>query len=415
MINEKTSGNSSFRHSYAFIIAYIGVVNLIDVWYGNVVSTSNAFIIKELCKGDAVLWAIAYGFAGFGNYLSAPFGMAFDRFGRKLMMLLVYDLIPLSTGLVMYFFGFDILVVVIVYAVSMSFQMCNLWAVPLGEHVSLDKRGVATSIVNNLPSLLPLPIILFPWVIENFNWRLLWILSAGYILLSIILWTHYKESGIYINMKRQRQVEKKKNNASSVQLLRGKYSGPFIVGTLCLFTWNLTTVLNAWSGHYLMNIYSFTPSEYSLISLLGIPFGVASSLIFSRISDKMGRKPVMVGGGIGIILTFSAFGLIPDMIGVGSIWFIFPLTRIVTSGLVPVLFIYAVEQMPTNLRGTGQGLTMAIGRSAYIAGNWLIAWLLPLIPRFGYIYPIISLFQLLSMSAMFLLKPTEMAGKPLIE
>lgn len=144
--------------------------------------------------------------------------------------------------------------------------------------------------------------------------------------------------------------------------------------------------LNSWLPTLLKNSgYStFASIGYVLVmNLVWIPSG----LLGSYLADKVGRKlPIVVylllSGVTGILYGWALTHKMPVelMLTFGSLSVFF------LAGAYSVVFAYTPENYPTEVRGTGTGSAMSLGRIGGILAPTVV----------GYLYPIIGLYMTLT-------------------
>jgi putative MFS transporter len=144
--------------------------------------------------------------------------------------------------------------------------------------------------------------------------------------------------------------------------------------------------LNTWLPTLLKNAgYStFASIGYVLVmNLVWIPSG----LFGSYLADKVGRKmPITVylvlAGVTSILYGWALANKLPVeiMLTFGSLSVLF------LAGAYSVVFAYTPENYPTEVRGTGTGTAMALGRIGGVLAPTVV----------GFLYPVIGLYMTLS-------------------
>ncbi|MFQ5698373.1 MAG: MFS transporter [Myxococcota bacterium] len=113
---------------------------------------------------------------------------------------------------------------------------------------------------------------------------------------------------------------------------------------------------------YLQDAHGWAPGQVALLYLGGGAFGIFGSAYAGRLSDRIGRKPVAVGLGVGVTLLSVGF------YNVGG-WVLVPLwigMIFVTMGSGAVSSTFTAELFPTSHRSTATG---ALGVVATLGGS----------------------------------------------
>ncbi|MBW2242007.1 MAG: MFS transporter [Deltaproteobacteria bacterium] len=140
----------------------------------------------------------------------------------------------------------------------------------------------------------------------------------------------------------------------------------------------------------LQEIHGYGPGAISVLYLLGGAIGIMGSLFAGRMSDRFGRRAVVVAG---VILAFVSFG---GFYNVRGSWVVIPFwifQVFALIGLGATLKTLGTELFPTSHRSTASGVRAAIGTLGGVAGLALesvlygitgshaqaITWMLPVL------------------------------------
>lgn len=105
--------------------------------------------------------------------------------------------------------------------------------------------------------------------------------------------------------------------------------------------------------------------------------GMAGAFIGAVAIDRVGSRWLTMGFGIGAFLAcVLAAGLFGPEIPVGGLFVVILLGGLFIAGLQPMLFAIAANAYPVQMRGTGVGAALAIGRMGAIASSYVGAVLI---------------------------------------
>ncbi|MNR08033.1 Alpha-ketoglutarate permease [compost metagenome] len=145
-------------------------------------------------------------------------------------------------------------------------------------------------------------------------------------------------------------------------------------GTLAFYTY--TTYMQK----FLVNTVKMTKEESTLLSFLSLFIFACLQPLFGALSDKIGRKPLLIG--FGILGTLCTVPLLTALSQTSSQWPAFLLlmaSLIIVSGYTSINAVVKAELFPAEVRALGVGLPYALtvaifgGTAEYIA-LWLKDW-----------------------------------------
>ena len=163
-------------------------------------------------------------------------------------------------------------------------------------------------------------------------------------------------------------------------LLSPRYRLPVMVAiTVGMFS--QLTGINA-VLYYLNDIFAFAGASRVSANLQAIAVGatnLVATLLAMSIIDKFGRKKLLVGGIVGLIVCLSAIGYIfyaHQFLG-ALVWLLMAFIACFAVGPGAVLWVYISEVFPTRLRAKGQSL----GSSSHWISNAIISSIFPLLAK----------------------------------
>jgi MHS family alpha-ketoglutarate permease-like MFS transporter len=136
--------------------------------------------------------------------------------------------------------------------------------------------------------------------------------------------------------------------------------GLTIGGTVAFYTF--TTYMQK----FLVNTARFNNADASLISTLSLVVFMLIQPLFGLLSDKIGRKPLLVG--FGIVGTLATIPIMTTLGNTREMWPAFALVMcalIITSGYTSINAVVKAELFPAEIRALGVGFPYAIAVSLF--------------------------------------------------
>lgn len=260
------------------------------------------------------------------------------------------------------------------------------------EHAPKKRRGFAASFANmGGPAgavLATVVMSIFTMLPDeqflSWGWRIPFLLSAVLVLIGLIVRMKVQESPIF--QKLQDEAEERKVPFFEVI---SKYPRNLILGIIAgMSSYTVQGLMTVWGISYVIN--SGLDSTHVLwVKALGAASTVVVVWFASQLSDRFGRRPVMMGGMLlGALFAFPVM----FMLDMTNLW-MFALALLLTQGLVQGSIFgpfgaFCAEMFPTHIRYTGASLvyqtssTLGAGFTPMIATSlvafaggslWLIA------------------------------------------
>ncbi|QEM04035.1 MFS transporter [Mucilaginibacter rubeus] len=136
--------------------------------------------------------------------------------------------------------------------------------------------------------------------------------------------------------------------------------GLTIGGTLAFYTF--TTYMQK----FLVNTSGFSKSAATLISTLTLAVFMVIQPLFGLLSDKIGRKPLLIGFGIlGTLCTIPIMTLLSHTKDVSVAFALILCALVIVSGYTSINAVVKAELFPANVRALGVGFPYAIAVSLF--------------------------------------------------
>lgn len=360
-------------------------------WYDFYIFGSLATVIAgQFFPKDNETLGLIYTLATFATgFIVRPFGAAFfgrigDLVGRKYAFLVTLVIMGLSTtaiGLVPGYgsIGMAAPLILILLRLLQGLALGGEYggaAVYVAEHAPDNKRGFYTSFIQitataglfvSLAVIQLVRLIVPPESFSAWGWRIPFLLSILLVGASLYIRLSMKESPLFNKMKSSGKVSRNpladafKNGAWKVMLLAllGATAGQGVVWYTGQFYANffLQTVLKI--------DMTTTNTIVGTALLLGCPFFV----VFGRLSDRIGRKKIMMAGNLLAVLTY--YPIYQAMAAFSNPVNPVMLTLLVWVQVLYVTMVYGpiaaflVELFPAKIRYTSLSLPYHIGNGVF--------------------------------------------------
>ncbi|HJF15821.1 MAG TPA: MHS family MFS transporter [Enteractinococcus helveticum] len=260
------------------------------------------------------------------------------------------------------------------------------------EHAPKKRRGFAASFANmGGPAgavLATVVMSIFTMLPDeqflSWGWRVPFLLSAVLVLIGLVVRMKVHESPIF--QKLQDEAEERKVPFFEVI---SKYPRNLILGIVAgMSSYTVQGLMTVWAISYVIND-GLDATHVLWVKALGAASTVVVVWFASQLSDKFGRRPVMMGGMLlGAVFAFPVM----FMLDMANLW-VFAFALLLTQGLVQGSIFgpfgaFCAEMFPTHIRYTGASLvyqtssTLGAGFTPMIASSlvafaggslWLIA------------------------------------------
>lgn len=204
--------------------------------------------------------------------------------------------------------------------------------------------------------------------LESWGWRIPFVIGALLAFVAFYLRIHMAESQVF-------KQETKKAERGSLKILMQQHPravltvvGLTLGGTLAFYTY--TTYMQK----FLVNTVHLTKDRSTIITFWLMLIYACMQPLFGALSDKIGRKPLLIGFGIcGSLLTVPILTTLSHATSEWQAFFLILGALIIVSGYTSINAVVKAEMFPAEIRALGVGLPYAItvaifgGTAEYIA------------------------------------------------
>lgn len=392
-INESTNNEISTKDRIKAIVGG-SIGNLVE-WYDWYAYAAFAiyFSASFFPNGDqtaqllntAGIFAVGFLMRPIGGWL---FGTVADKVGRKKAMTISVLLMSFGSLLIALTPTYEragifapamLLLARLLQGLSVGGEY-GVSATYLSEMATKDRRGFYSSfqyvtLIGGQLTALGIQLILQKLILteaqlHDWGWRIPFVIGA---VLSVI--ALYLRSSLHETESFEKTIAKDtdKRKGSVKELLKHPRAlitvvGLTLGGTLAFYTY--TTYMQK----FLVNTVQLTKQEATLISFISLLIFALLQPLFGMLSDKVGRRPLLLGFGIaGTLLTVPLLNGLSNAYGMWEAFAYLLVALIIVSGYTSINAVVKAELFPTHIRALGVGLPYALtvaifgGSAEYIA------------------------------------------------
>lgn len=330
----------------------------------------------------AGIFAIGFLMRPLGGWL---FGTIADKAGRKKSMTLSVLLMSLGSLLIAatptyHTIGLAAPAILLVARLLQGLSVGGEYGVSatyLSEMATADSRGFYSSfqyvtLIGGQLMALGIQLILQKLIlteeqIHDWGWRIPFVIGALLSVVALYLRQHLDETQAFeqtVTKKEKGRVRELMRHPRAVLTVIGLTLG----GTLAFYTY--TTYMQK----FLVNTVHLTKGQSTLISFLSLLIFALLQPLFGLLSDRIGRRPLLLG--FGITGTLATVPLLTALSHATSQWEAFALllmALVIVSGYTSINAVVKAELFPAEVRALGVGLPYALtvaifgGTAEYIA------------------------------------------------
>ncbi|MEO6000198.1 MAG: MFS transporter [Chitinophagaceae bacterium] len=204
--------------------------------------------------------------------------------------------------------------------------------------------------------------------LHEWGWRIPFFVGAILSVVALYLRSNLEETESF-----KKNTNDGKSKGSIKELLRYPKSIATVVGltlggTIAFYTYS------TYMQKFLVNTVHLTKDQSTLLSFITLLFFAAIQPMFGLLSDRIGRRPLLLG--FGLLGTLCTVPLLTALSNTTSQWQIFWLLMtalVIVSGYTSINAVVKAELFPAQIRALGVGLPYALtvaifgGSAEYIA------------------------------------------------
>ena len=371
-----TEGNNS-KSYFRYLIFVLMLVQILDtystIYPGSMVSKVVGEFLVEFSENEAnFIVAMAGSITSIGMYFLFFNQYLVDIIGRKLM--LAITVVGMSISSLGMFLSVNYVMYISFRFFLNFFFMSDIWLIIINEESKTNKRALNSNIIlmAGLIGAIIMVICRFIFITDvNPNWRgmTLFPIILGIPLFFVIYFT-LKESSKFQLMKENKEQKSRTFIGDIKSLFQIDDSKPYIIILIISFLFGFSNLFIGLFEKYINDIGTISDTLVTIIFFLTIFTVMIAYLINGLLADRIGRKPLLYLWSL--LLPFS---VVVWVLGANSsqnafliVFFGYALSHISYWGLWGIIRIIALEQMPTDRRGTGVGVRSLIGAIGITTG-----------------------------------------------
>ncbi|MBX2921515.1 MAG: MFS transporter [Chitinophagaceae bacterium] len=323
----------------------------------------------------AGIFAVGFLMRPIGGWL---FGSIADKAGRKKAMTLSILLMSFGSLLIACTPGYKSIGVAAPVLLFMARLLQGLSvggeygtsATYLSEMASHNRRGFYSSfqyvtliggqLIALGIQLLLQKFLLTPEQLHAWGWRIPFVIGALLAVVAFYIRSNLEETASFEHSKQARE-----NRGTIGELLKHPRAvitviGLTLGGTIAFYTYSV------YMQKFLVNTVKLTIDQSTLISFFSLLLFALLQPAFGLLSDRIGRKPLLIGFGIsGTLCTVPLLTGISITTGMGSAFLLIMCGLLIVSGYTSINAVVKAELFPAEIRALGVGLPYAVTTAVF--------------------------------------------------
>lgn len=306
-------------------------------------------------------YAIGFVVRPLGGFVLGNLG---DRIGRKPVLLLTVTIMGVSTILIGLLPNFDAIgywapALLILLRMVQGFGAGAEYggAVVVAGESGKVKRGFFTSIpaagvdvaMMLATGMFALFALLPEDAFQSWGWRVPFLFSAVGLIIALFIRVRMEETEDF------KRIEKKVRNRdeSPMRVLFTKHPKMVLIAAGVNFGGSLTYIFQTFALSYAINTLGY-PTVASLVGIMlsGL-IGSIATVFWGRLSDRVGRRPVVIGGALFLIAFVVPFFLIINIGSIGLLYLAVIVAHIADRAIFGVQASFYAEYFPAAVRFSG--------------------------------------------------------------
>lgn len=390
------------RNYLIYMMIFMGLVAIMDQYLSTIKTTALPYILEEYSIEASSFSYMEALFLAFTFLIFLLNGLN-DIIGRKLSILILILIMGIAAFGILYFTP-NIYMFMVFYTLAIFATVSNMWTIPVSEESPAQKRAKYIAVVYII-GLIPLQALLPPLIINTLGLSWKWMYGVMFIFMIplLVLWVFMKETSRYELIKTERKNGTRKNHWFGIGVIDRQDIRYIAISAAIWLAWLTYQFFYFWAGYYFMTVKGFTLGNWSIVLLISLLLAMGGGFLSGWIMDKIGRKPALILGCIGLALTLVLMGF-----GQGILLPIAAaLTGFFTSFTYTWIVVYIPEVFPTERRGACMGWTTTIARISYVIGPLLTGYLLSVFPTMEWFWVIGGVVILIPIAIIMLFNPSE--------
>jgi len=390
------------RNYMIYMMIFMGMVAIMDQYLSTIKTTALPYILGEYGIQASQFSYLEALFLAFTFLIFLLNGLN-DIIGRRLSILILILIMGVASFGILYFTP-NINLFMVFYTLAIFATVSNMWTIPVSEESPAPKRAKYIAIVYII-GLIPLQAILPPLLINTLglSWKWMYGIMFLFMIPLLVLWIFMKETSRFELIKTERKNGTRKNHLFGIGVINRQDIRYIAISSTIWLAWLTYQFFYFWAGYYFMTIKGYTLSQWSMVLFASLILAMGGGFLSGWIMDRIGRKPALILGciGLALILVLMGFGqgvMLPIAAALIGFFTSFTYTWIV---------VYIPEIFPTERRGACMGWTTTVARISYVIGPLLTGFLLSVFPTMEWFWVIGGVVILIPIAIVMLFNPSE--------
>lgn len=390
------------RNYLIYMMIFMGLVAVMDQYLSTIKTTALPYILEEYAIDASKFSYLEALFLSFTFLIFLLNGLN-DIIGRRLSILILIVIMGASAFGILYFTP-SLNLFMVFYTLAIFATVSNMWTIPISEESPALKRGKYIAVVYII-GLIPLQALLPPLLINTLGLSWKWMYGVMFIFMVplLVMWIFMKETSRFEMIQTERKKGIRKTHMFGIGVIDRQDIRYIAISSSIWLAWLVYQFFYFWAGYYFMTIKGYSLSQWSLVLLASLVLAMVGGYLSGWIMDRIGRKPALIAGCIGLALILVLMGF-----GQG---FLLPvaaaLTGFFTSFTYTWIVVYVPEVFPTERRGACMGWTTTIARISYVIGPLLTGYLLSVFPTMEWFWVVGGVVILVPIAIVYLFHPSE--------
>jgi MHS family alpha-ketoglutarate permease-like MFS transporter len=216
-----------------------------------------------------------------------------------------------------------------------------------------------------LSVLLVLQTIMPEEALKSWGWRIPFVIGAGLAVIVFYLRRRLAETESFANAQKDARASEEPRS-SGLSLFRQHPKEALLVmaltagGTLAFYAY--TTYMQK----FLVNTSGFSAESATRITAAALFLFMLLQPVIGALSDRIGRKPVMIAFGIGgVMFTYPIFRALEDVKDPYAAFVLVLCALVIVSGYTAINAVVKAELFPAHIRALGVALPYAIANTVF--------------------------------------------------
>jgi len=202
--------------------------------------------------------------------------------------------------------------------------------------------------------------LLTPDQLRAWGWRIPFVIGAGLAIIAAVMRRNLHETDDFIDAKkvarRENSLKALLNYPREIMLVVGLTMG----GTAAFYTYTV------YMQKFLKLSVKLTDDQTTVVTAASLIFAMILQPIYGAISDRIGRKWLLIGFGVaGTLFTIPLLTTLEQARDAFTAFLLIAAAWLIVSGYTSINAVVKAELFPTKVRATGVGLPYAITVSLF--------------------------------------------------